>query len=332
MLRFVLTVFLALGALGGVALAADQPFLMKLSTATLNDVQHEWMKRFQAAVEHDSGGRIKVELYPSSQLGVTPRQIEGVQFGAIQGVVLPPEFLVGIDERFELMSASGLFTSPELAIHVTADPAFRSAFLALGANKGLVGVGFFISAPTSILTRKPARHLDDFKGLKIRVLASRFQNEEIKRLGASPVALALSDVMPAVQQGTIDGALAAVTTFTPLHYYDAAKYLTETAHYFVFCVTELSAKWMATLPPDLKKVIETDAVAADRAVTPWQLDYIAEQRKDWIAHGGELISLPPDEQKQMMTRLASVGADLTKDKPEQRALYEQLLAALQRAK
>ena len=50
-------------------------FVMKLSTATINDTQHEWYKRFAAAVEKDSGGRIKAEIYPASQLGPIPRQI-----------------------------------------------------------------------------------------------------------------------------------------------------------------------------------------------------------------------------------------------------------------
>ena len=45
---------------------------MKIGTATLNDAQHEWMKIFVAHVEKDSGGRIKGELYPASQLGPIP--------------------------------------------------------------------------------------------------------------------------------------------------------------------------------------------------------------------------------------------------------------------
>src|SRR6516225_10330894 len=74
-------------------LAEDKTFVMKLGTATINESQHEWCKKFVAMVESDSGGRIKGEIYPASQLGAIPRQIEGVQFGAIQGYVGPPEFL-----------------------------------------------------------------------------------------------------------------------------------------------------------------------------------------------------------------------------------------------
>src|SRR6202050_1101045 len=72
------------------------PITMKLSTATLNDTQHEWLKRFAAAVEKDSGGRIKAEVYPASQLGAIPRPIEGTQFGAIQASLTPPELFVRV--------------------------------------------------------------------------------------------------------------------------------------------------------------------------------------------------------------------------------------------
>src|ERR1700691_79843 len=113
------------------------PITMKLSTATINDTQHEWMKRFAAAVEKDSGGRIKAELYPASQLGTIPRQIEGTQFGAIQCAIIPPEFFVGIDERFEVLAAPGLITSAAQGLKVARDPDVLKFYLGLGADKGL---------------------------------------------------------------------------------------------------------------------------------------------------------------------------------------------------
>src|SRR6202522_3163183 len=96
----------------GLARAADdKTFVMKISLPTLNDPTHQFAKNYAAAIEKDSGGRIKPEIYTASQLGSIPRQIEGTQFGAIQAWIGPPEFLVGIDERYEALSAPGLFTS-----------------------------------------------------------------------------------------------------------------------------------------------------------------------------------------------------------------------------
>ena len=123
------------------ALAADgNPYVMKISLATVNDPLHEFAKGYAAAVEKDSGGRIKTEIYPASQLGSTQRQAEGVQFGEIQCLIVPPEFLVGIDERFEVLAAPDLVRSLDDGQRLVADPAVSNLMLGLGADKGLHGV------------------------------------------------------------------------------------------------------------------------------------------------------------------------------------------------
>ena len=67
----------------GPAQAQDKTFTMKITTPTLNAALDQYARVYGAAVEKDSGGRIKVEVYPASQLGAIPRQIEGTQFGEI---------------------------------------------------------------------------------------------------------------------------------------------------------------------------------------------------------------------------------------------------------
>ncbi len=122
---------------------------MKLSTATINDTQHEWLKRFAALIEKNSGGRIKAEIYPASQLGSIPRQIEGVQFGSIQGWMGPPEFLVGVDERFEAPSSPGLFSSVDQVMKVFQDPPVQKMIYDFGTAKA-GGCGLCADRPSSI--------------------------------------------------------------------------------------------------------------------------------------------------------------------------------------
>src|SRR6516164_10246566 len=117
----------------GGAAAQDKSMTIKLATATLNDAQHEWMKRFAVAIEKNTNGRIKAEIYPASQLGTIPRMIEGTQLGSIQAWIGPPEFLVGIDPRFELLSVPGLLENDQHAIKIINDAEFTTAFLAVGA-------------------------------------------------------------------------------------------------------------------------------------------------------------------------------------------------------
>ena len=309
----------------------NQTYVMKIGLATINDAQHEWARRFVAMVEKDSGGRIKGQIYPASQLGPIPREVEGVQFGAIQGYIGPPEFLVGVDERFEVMSAPGLITDMAHGIRITGDPELQKMMFGLGANKGIHGVALFVSQPSSIVTRDAVRHLSDLKGKKLRVLAADMQQEMVKRLGASPIAMTLGDVLPAMQQGAIDGAVAALTIDTTMHYYDAGKYITNTGQPFIFSETFLSKKWFDALPKDLQTILDTDAAKAADEVKPWAADFYDKAAKVWAQHG-EIIDLPANEQADMMKTLETVGQDVVKRRPNLAAPYQTFVAAANRTK
>jgi TRAP-type C4-dicarboxylate transport system substrate-binding protein len=314
----------------GAAHAQDKTYVMKITVPTINDGPHLLAKNFAAAVERDSGGRIKGEVYPASQLGSIPRQIEGVQFGAIQVAVVPPEFFVGIDERFEVMAAPGLVNSIEHGQRLAADPAALKLMLGLGANKGLHGAGMFIVQPDSLASKAPIRSLADFKGKKIRIFASDFQSEALKRLGATPVAMTLADVLPALQQGAIDGAIAGVTVFSAFHYQDAAKYVTEINQPSIFLMVEISKTWYDSLPPDLQKIIDRDAATETVAINPAALDFFNKARATWTASGGELISLSPAEQATLMQTIAGVGEDVSRPKPALHDAYEIVADAAKR--
>ena len=323
---------LVLAATLSAAQAEEKTYLMKITLPTLNDSLHQFAKNYAAAVAKDSGGRIKTEVYPASQLGSIPRQIEGVQFGAIQCVIVPPEFIVGVDERFELMAAPGLVNSMEHGQRVAADPAVLKLMLGLGAGKGLHGVGLYMATPSSVIAKSPIRQLADFKGKKIRVFASEFQTVAFKRLGATPVAMTLGDVLPAIQQGAIDGALAAFTVYTPMGYQDAAKYVTETGQPSIFIIIEVSKKWYEALPADLQQIVDRNAANESVAIDPWAIDLNARVRKGWLDKGGEVISLPPDEQAAMMSTLASVGEDVSRSKAELSAAYRVVTEAAEKTR
>ncbi len=309
-----------------------QTFVMKVTTPTINDAPHQFAKDFAAAVEKDSGGRIKGEVYPASQLGSIPRQIEGIQFGSIQAGAIPPEFFVGVDERFEVMAAPGLVDSLEHGQRVAADPAVRKLMLALGADKGLHGVGLIMAQPSCVISKSAIRHVADFKGKKIRIFASQFQTEAFDRLGATPVAMSLGDVLPALQQGAIDSSVAGIGPFVHLHFNDAAKYITETNQPAIFIILEVSKKWYDSLPKDLQDIVDRDGAAVSTAINPVALKMFQEQRKAWTDGGGELISLPPDEQASMMKMLASVGEDVSKSKPALHEAYDIVTDAANRTR
>src|ERR1700724_2188433 len=291
----------------GPAQTQDKTFTMKITTPTLNAALDLYAKAYGAAVEKDSGGRIKVEVYRASQRGAIPRQIEGTQFGAIQCAVIPPEFFVGVDERFEVLAAPGLVSSVVQAQHLASDSQVLKLMLGLGADKGLRGVGLLLGEPNQITAKTAIRHLDDIKGKKIRIFASDFQSTTFKRLGATPVRISLGDFYPAIQQGAIDGATGGIEAFAGLHFYDPPKYITMTHHAAIFLVVEVSRKWYESLPPDLQEIVARTAASVAISINP-QLDELEKKAmKTWSNSGGELIDQSADEQTEMFKIFASVG-------------------------
>ena len=335
-MKFYRTAFLGLlavcAAMSSVPSKAQAPIVMKIGTATINDAQHEWMKLFAATVDKNSNGRIKVEIYPAGQLGTSPRMIEQTQLNSIQGVVGPPEFLTGVDSRYQILSAPGLFKDLAHANRTLQDPIFNKAFLDLGANKGLMGLGLMISGPTVFVTRKPLTNLADFEGLKVRVLAAPLQLEQIRAMKMAPVPMPLGEVMPDLQQGALDGVMSCVPVFVALKYADAAKYMIETNQGLITALTVISKTWFNSLPNDLQDVVVKAGQKASADVYQFSIDDVSNGREKWKAAGGQLAKLSDAEQEQLIRQLASVGEQVTEKNAQEKALFEILKTAAERAK
>jgi TRAP-type C4-dicarboxylate transport system substrate-binding protein len=302
--------------------ADGQTYTLKIGNATINDVQHEWQKRWGARVEKRAGGRIKVEIYPASQIGSIPRMIEGLQLGTLEAWIGPPEFVVGHDVRFQALGAPGIFHDMEHAYRVLADSKFREAMLGLGEAKGMKGVSLIVYGPTTYTTRKPIRKLDDFKGLKIRVFASPMQTLAIARLGATAAPMPLDEVLPALQRGAIDGNRTGITISTTFKYYDIVKTVTETHDAMVTSIAMVSKPWYDKLPPDLQKVLVEEGEAVQKELFDWTVEFNNKGRQTWTEKGGELIKLSPADQAEMMKRLSTVGDEVVASQPRLKEIYE----------
>ena len=176
--------------------------------------------------------------------------------------------------------------------------------------------------------------------MKIRVLASPFQLELIRRMDGSPIAMTLADVLPGLQQGTIDGTLTTMTIYTTMRYEDAGKYVVKNDQPYVNSIGVMSKKWMDTLPPDLQKVVRDAGDKVTAEISPFVKEFFAEQIKIWTTTRRRRSSnLPKDEHDAMIEKVSTIGDDLSKSKPALntavKALFEsaarQQIAAFRRA-
>src|SRR3954454_9706311 len=141
---------------------------MKLSMPTINDVTYEYFKRMKAGIEQRSGGKIKVDIYPSNQLGQLPAVVEGVALGTIEAASSANGFWVSLEPRFQVLDAPGLFDGVVHGIKTTNDPAIRTRMTSFGADKGIEILSPGIYSPMMLLTHKPVRAVADFHGQKVR--------------------------------------------------------------------------------------------------------------------------------------------------------------------
>jgi len=322
------------GALLAVALSASaQPFTMKLSSPTINDVSQEWMKAFKAGVESRSGGKIKVEIYPAGQLGPIPRTVEGVALGTIEMVLPATGFLAALEPRFVVFDAPGLFDSMQHAQRVFADPEIRKRLASFGATKGVEPLVTFAHGPLMLLAHRPIRGVADFKGQKIRVPGGAPMHiEPFRKLGASPVSIPLGEVMPAMQNHTIDGFIAGLTVFTSFKYYDVAKGLTRLPGSHLIAAGLVNRNFMKSLGPDLEAMVREESRKAESLFSGWGVEDVERGRKIWAQNGGENIEMPPAETQRYLAETTGVLPALLAANPQLKEDYEALVAAARRTR
>lgn len=306
--------------------ASAQPYVMKIGNATINDVQHEWQKRFATRVNQKSGGRIKAEVYPASQLGPQPQMINGVQLGSIEALVIPPEFLVGVDPRFQVIGAPGLVKSWEHAYRLSQDPAVRKLMFELGSKQGLRGVSMIIHGPTSVASKEPLRTLADFRGKKIRTLPSPMATEPIRRLGGAPVPMPLPEALTALRTGAIDAVYGGQTVFNAFKYYDTAKYVTVTEWAWALPITFVSTVWFGKLAPDLQELVVAEAAGVERELYDWVVADNKQAASVWTKNGGMLIVLSPADRERMLKIVSPIGAETFASNPPLNEAYKALKA------
>jgi TRAP-type transport system periplasmic protein len=302
--------------------AAD--FTMKIGFVTINDQNQQWANWYKDAVERGSNGRIEVQIYPASQLGPVPRQIEGVQLGTIEAVLLPADFFVGLDPRYGVFSVPGLFKDMKNAAAAVADPALNAEILALGESKGMVGVTAFVYSAADYFAKDPIRRLDDFKGKKFRINATPAERERMRVLGATAVPLPTNEVMPALQRGAIDGTQSAIALFVNFKYIDLGKVLTQTDDTMLVPVAVVSKAWLEKLPPELQKLVIDEGRKLQPRVQALSFSVVDEMRKKWIGAGGEIVTLSAAEQARLAELLKPVGPEVTKSNPALSGFYNRV--------
>ena len=320
---------LALFAVSATTMPAAAQTTMKLASATINDVQHEWQKVFAEELAARVGDQVKTEIYPASQLGPIPRMSEGVLLGTIEAFTTPTSFMTNVDPRFQAFDVPGLFKTPQdvdAAIH---DPEYRDHMETMFLDKSLRVIGAIYNSPTVVFTMEPVTELAGFEGLKIRTFASPMQVKPMEEIGAIPLPLALSEVVPQLQSGGLDGLLVGMPILTAFKFYDVGKNITDLRFAEIVSVTVVNEDWFQSQPEDVQKAIIEAGRAAEEQVFPWGVENVERTYKIWSDNGGVINRLPDDQQAKMNAEFATLAEELAAADPAVEEEYQRLKALVQ---
>lgn len=177
-----------------------------------------------------SGGKMKLDIYPSAQLGSENQCIELLQIGALDLTKVSSAALEGFAAPFKVFGIPYLFRSREQYFHVIDGPVGNS-ILASTEPYWFRGLTYFDSGARSFYTlHKPVRSPADLKGLKIRVQKSPIAVEMMKAYGGSATPVDWGELYTALQSNVVDGAENNTPSITTAFHHEVAKYYSVNEH------------------------------------------------------------------------------------------------------
>lgn len=311
-------------ALASAASAAD--FTMKVSGGGQNEPQAKYIADFGQCLEAASGDRIDVQAYPGTQLGGLATQIQGLQLGTIEAAIMAGQHMKSIDKRYGVIDAAGLFNGFEQTNATFWDPDFEDKFLQLGRDKGVFGLALWAYGPTSFQTVEPVKSLADFKGLKLRILATEIEQRLTDSIGATGLQVDYGDLIPALQRGQIDGVHSSIVLAHAFKFYTVAKHTTLTNEAMIPIILAVSTKFFDKLPEDLQTATLDCARNGAREIAPYAEEFGKDAETRWQEAGGEIHALSDAEQKELRERVAQIVDDVYGNDPDLKDIYGLLKA------
>ncbi len=262
-------------AVSSAAFAADTIVIKFSHVVAPNTPKGKAAQKFKELAELYTKGRVKVELYPNSQLYKDREEMEALQLGAVQ--MLAPSLSkfgpLGV-RAFEVFDLPYIFPNKESLYRVMDGDIGKKLFAKLAA-KEIVGLAFWDNGFKQMSANKPLRNVEDFKGLKMRIQSSKVLDAQMRALGASPQVMAFSEVYTALQQGVVDGTENPMSNLYTQKMHEVQKHLTISDHGYLGYAVIANKKFWDGLPSDLRTSLEKamqEATAFERDIAQKEND------------------------------------------------------------
>lgn len=204
-----------------------------LKIAHSNDASHpvhQGMLYLAERVEEKSGGQLKVNVYPSAQLGQERECIELLQIGSLAMTKSSAAVMEGFAPNFKVLSLPYIFKGKEHQFKVL-DGDVGNELRLEGEQFWLRGLTFYDAGSRSFYTKDaPVETPSDLEGKKIRVMPSNTAINMVQELGGSPTPISYGELYTALQQGVVDAAENNPPSFFFSRHYEVCKFYSINEH------------------------------------------------------------------------------------------------------
>ncbi len=290
------------------AARAQAPIVIKFSHVVAPETpKGRAAERFKALAEQRTGGRVKVEVYPNSQLYRDREELEALQLGAVQ--MLAPSLAkfspLGVKE-FEAFDLPYIFPSKK-ALYTVLEGRIGRNLLRKLEPKGITGLAYWDNGFKIMSANKPLLLPADFRGLRMRIQSSKVLDAQMRALGAQPLALAFSETAPALRDGVVEGTENTPSNMFTQRMHESQTHLTVSNHGYLGYAVIVNKKFWDGLPRDIRSTLEramVDATAYEKTIAQRTNDEALES----IRRSGKttIHTLTPEQQAAWRRALAPV--------------------------
>jgi C4-dicarboxylate-binding protein DctP len=299
-------------ALAGPA-AAQAPIVIKFSHVVAPDTpKGKGAEKFRELAEKYTGGKVKVEVYPNSQLYKDKEELEALQLGAVQ--MLAPSLAkfgpIGVKE-FEVFDLPFILPNKAALQRVT-EGALGKKLFDLLEPKGMTGLAYWDNGFKVMSANRPLRMPEDFKGLKMRIQSSKVLEAQMRALGAIPQVMAFSEVYQALQTGVVDGTENTASNEYSQKMHEVQKYTTLSDHGYIGYAVIVNKKFWDGMPADIRTQVQkamNDATKYANGISQSENDEALEAMKK--SGKTEIITLTADQRAAWRKALQPVYDDMS---------------------
>lgn len=239
---------------------------------------HKGMLYMAKKVNENSGGKMRVDIYPSAQLGGERELVELLQIGSLAMTKVSTAALEAFVPEMKVFGVPYVFRDDEHRWKVLKSDIGKTLLLS-GEKFRLRGLCYYDAGSRSFYTKEsPVNQPKDLDGLKIRVMKSLTSFKMVQALGGSPTPIPWGELYTALQQGVVDGAENNPPSFYLSRHYEVCKYYSLDEHTAVPDILIMSTVVWESLTPQEQKWLQ-DAID----------ESVEEQKKLWKESSDEAL-------------------------------------------